>query len=84
MLRYVLLRVAQGIITVWFIATATFIAMHNVPGDPLMSEKATSAEIRANLEARYGLDKTLPEQYAIYLASMLRGDFGISFTQQNR
>ena len=58
--------------------------MHNVPGDPLQSDKAVSAEIRANLEARYGLDKPLMEQYFIYLANMARGDFGISFTQQNR
>ena len=35
MLAYVLKRLVQGIITIWFIATATFIAMHAVPGDPL-------------------------------------------------
>lgn len=82
--RYILRRLVQGVVTVWFIATATFFAMHNVPGDPLQSDKAVSAEIRANLEARYGLDKPLIEQYFIYLANMARGDFGISFTQQNR
>ncbi len=84
MLRYTLLRIVQGLVTVWFIATATFIAMHSVPGDPLLNEKATTAEIRANLEARYGLDKPVLAQYGIYLGNMLRGDFGISFTQQNR
>jgi len=84
MLLYTIKRLIAGIITVWFIATATFIAMHTVPGDPLMNDKAVSKEIRANLEARYGLDKTLREQYFIYLTNMLQGDFGISFTQQNR
>ena len=84
MLLYTIKRLIAGIITVWFIATATFIAMHTVPGDPLMNDKAVSKEIRANLEARYGLDKTLQEQYFIYLTNMLQGDFGISFTQQNR
>ena len=74
----------QGVVTVWFIATATFFAMHAVPGDPLTSDKAVSPEIRANLEARYGLDKPLLEQYWIYLRNMASGDFGISFTQQNR
>jgi ABC-type dipeptide/oligopeptide/nickel transport system permease component len=73
-----------GIVTVWFIATATFIAMHSVPGDPLMNDKAVTAEIRANLEKKYGLDKSGPEQYLIFMSNMLRGDFGISFTQQNR
>ena len=71
-------------ITVWFIATATFVAMHQVPGDPLMNDKAVSEEIRANLEKKYGLNRPVLEQYQIYLSNMLRGDFGISFTQQNR
>jgi len=84
MLRYALIRLVQGIVTVWFIATATFAAMHAVPGDPLSNEKATSAEIRRNLEERYGLDKPLHEQYLVYMGNMLRGDFGISFAQQNR
>jgi ABC-type dipeptide/oligopeptide/nickel transport system permease component len=74
----------QGAITVWFIATATFIAMHAVPGDPLRGERLANEEIRANLQARYGLDRPILEQYAIYIGSMLRGDFGISYTQQNR
>jgi ABC-type dipeptide/oligopeptide/nickel transport system permease component len=83
-LAYTLKRLLAGVITVWFIATATFIAMHQVPGDPLMNDKAASAEIRANLEAKYGLDKPVTEQYFIFLGNMLSGDFGISFTQQNR
>jgi ABC-type dipeptide/oligopeptide/nickel transport system permease component len=84
MWKYTAKRLLQGIVTVWFIATATFFAMHNVPGNPLANEKAVSEEIRANLEAKYGLDKPLGEQYVIYLGNLLRGDFGISFTQKNR
>ena len=84
MIIYILKRLAQGLMTIWFIATATFAVMHWVPGDPLANEKATTPAIRANLEARYGLDKPILEQYVVYLGAMLRGDFGISFTQQNR
>lgn len=84
MLVYTLKRLIAGVITVWFIATATFIAMHSVPGDPLMNDKAANAEIRKNLEHKYGLDKPLYQQYFIYMDNMLHGDFGISFTQQNR
>jgi ABC-type dipeptide/oligopeptide/nickel transport system permease component len=83
-LVYVLKRLAQGVITIWFIATATFVAMHAVPGDPLSGERMVNAEIRANLEARYGLDRPVLEQYFVYMGNMLRGDFGISYTQQNR
>ena len=84
MIRYTVKRLIQGVITVWFIATATFFAMHMVPGDPLMNDKAISEEIRRNLEAQYGLDKPLPAQYVIYIGNMLKGDFGISFAQENR
>ena len=84
MAAYIAKRLLAGAVTVWFIATATFVAMHQVPGNPLMNDKAAPAEIRANLEAKYGLDRPLAEQYFIYLGNMLSGDFGISFTQQNR
>ncbi|OUU80331.1 MAG: peptide ABC transporter permease [Gammaproteobacteria bacterium TMED78] len=84
MLKYTIKRIIQGIVTVWFIATVTFIAMHSVPGDPLTGERGMSEEIRQNLEQKYGLDKPILEQYIIYMGNMIKGDFGISFTQQNR
>ncbi len=84
MWSYVAKRLLSGAITIWFIATATFFGMHAVPGDPLLNDKAVTPEIRANLEKAYGLDKPLPQQYLLFLGNMLQGDFGISFTQQNR
>lgn len=84
MWRYTFKRLIQGIITVWFIATATFFAMHAVPGDPLSGDKALTEKIRANLEAKYGLDKPVGTQYLIFLKNLAQGDFGISFTQENR
>jgi ABC-type dipeptide/oligopeptide/nickel transport system permease component len=58
--------------------------MHAVPGDPLSGEKAMSEVIRANLMQQYGLDKPLLTQYLIYMSNMLKGDFGISFSEENR
>jgi ABC-type dipeptide/oligopeptide/nickel transport system permease component len=84
MFAYTIKRLIQGIVTVWFIATATFVAMHLVPGDPLTTERATTPEIRRNLEERYGLNLPVSQQYMVYMGNLLRGDFGISFTQQNR
>jgi len=55
-----------------------------VPGDPLLNDRATTDAIRANLEAKYGLDKPVMTQYGIYLGNLLQGDLGISFTQENR
>ncbi len=84
MIKFVLHRLLWGAITVWFIATATFFAMHAVPGDPLVQDKAMSPAVRAQLEARYGLDKPLSQQYFTFMGNMINGDFGISFTQENR
>ena len=49
MWSFILKRLAQGVITVWFIATATFFAMHNVPGDPLLNDRAMTAAIRRKM-----------------------------------
>ena len=84
MTTYILKRLAIGLLTIWFIATVTFVVMHIVPGYPLANEKATTAAIRANLESRYGLDRPLSEQYIIYMRNMLQGDFGIAFSEENR
>ena len=84
MLKYFAKRIFLGLVTIWFIASATFFGMHAVPGDPLAGDKAMTAQIRANLEAKYGLDQPLGTQYLIYLSNISQGDFGISFTQENR
>lgn len=84
MLKYIIKRLGSGFLAIWFIATATFFGMHMVPGDPLTSDKALSPQIRKNLEVRYGLDKPLLVQYGVFLKNMAMGDFGISFTQENR
>ncbi|MBF0426531.1 MAG: ABC transporter permease [Magnetococcales bacterium] len=84
MVHFIGRRLLSGVVTIWFIATATFAAMHAVPGDPLQNDKAIPPAMRAHLERQYGLDKPVVQQYAIYLGNMLRGDFGISFTQKNR
>ena len=84
MMAYFAKRLLLGLVTIWFIASATFFGMHAVPGDPLAGDKAMTPQIRANLEAKYGLDQPLGTQYLIYLGNIARGDFGISYTQDNR
>lgn len=84
LLRYVGMRLLQGVITVWFIATATFFAMQNLPGDPLASEKGVTEAIRKNLEAKYHLDKPQYVRYYYYLRDAARFDFGPSWQHENR
>ena len=84
MLLYILKRILLAILTIWVVITITFFVMHAIPGGPFLSEKAISASAQAALEAKYGLDKPLYEQYFTYLADALRFDFGPSLKQRGR
>ena len=82
---YILKRVLLAILTIWIVITVTFFVMHAVPGGPFVGEKAISKEAQAALEAKYGLDKPLFEQYTTYLRDILtRFDFGPSLKQRGR
>ena len=85
MLFYILKRVLLAILTIWIVITVTFFVMHSVPGGPFVGEKAISKEAQAALEAKYGLDKPLWEQYTTYLEDIVtRFDFGPSLKQRGR
>ena len=62
-LSYIIKRVLLAVLTVWIVLTITFFVMHFVPGGPFASEKAITPAAQAALEAKYGLDKPLMEQY---------------------
>jgi oligopeptide transport system permease protein len=84
MLRFFASRFAQSVLALFVIITATFFMMKAVPGGPFDTEKATSPEIKANLEAYYGLNKPLIAQYGDYLRNLLHGELGPSFKYPNR
>lgn len=79
--RYILKRIFSSIITIWFIMTLTFILMKSIPGDPFVSERAMTPQVKAAVYAKYGLDKTEFEQYLTYMTNFLKGDFGVSFNK---
>ena len=82
---YIAKRLLLAILTVWVVITVTFFVMHAVPGGPFLGEKAISAEALAALEAKYGLDKPLFEQYLTYLKDIVTEfDFGPSLKQRGR
>ena len=84
MLKYIVKRIALAIVTIWAVATLTFFLMNMVPGGPFLSEKAISPQATAALEAKYGLDKPLGEQYVTYISGVAHGDFGDSLKQRGR
>lgn len=84
-LFYILKRILLAIFTVWVVITITFFVMHAVPGGPFVGEKATTPAVQAAMEAKYGLDKPLAEQYFTYLGDIVtKFDFGPSLKQRGR
>ncbi len=84
-LFYIFKRVLLAIFTVWVVITATFFIMHAVPGGPFVGEKATTPAAQKAMEAKYGLDKPLIEQYFTYLGDIVfHFDFGPSLKQRGR
>lgn len=82
---YILKRILLAILTVWVVITVTFFVTRLVPGGPFASEKAISATAQAALEAKYGLDKPVLQQYLTYLSDIVfRFDFGPSMKQRGR
>ena len=84
MIKYILKKIGYMIVTLWVILTITFFLMNLVPGGPFLSEKAISPQATAALEAKYGLDKPLFQQYLTYITDALHGDFGDSLKQRGR
>jgi oligopeptide transport system permease protein len=76
---YVLKRLAEAAITIWIIATATFLLLRVLPGGPFDQEKALLPEIKAAIERKYMLDAPLHTQYVHYLSNLAKGDLGQSY-----
>lgn len=78
MAAFILRRTIAGLVTLFVIATVSFVITRAAPGSPFSSEHALHPEIIKNYNAYYGLDKPLPVQYARTMWGYLRGDLGPS------
>jgi peptide/nickel transport system permease protein len=80
---YLTFRIVKGFFVVVLISLLTFVIMRLMPGDPvymLLGEgqiPITDEQIAA-IRATWGLDRPLPEQFFVWAANLLRGDFGQS------
>jgi oligopeptide transport system permease protein len=78
-LAFVARRLLSAIPTLFVVIALSFALTRAAPGGPFDEEQALPPEIRANLEAAYGLDQPMHLQFGRYLRGLLRGDFGPSF-----
>lgn len=79
MISYLAQRLGMMAVTLFAIITLTFFLMHAVPGGPFVSERMLAPEIAAALNAKYGLDLPIWQQYLNYLGSIASFDLGPSF-----
>ncbi|GAB1361032.1 ABC transporter permease [Rhodobacter sp.] len=78
MLSYLVRRVLMLIPVFLAVSVVIFSILHFIPGDPIdnLLKPGSPPDARAQMEARYGLDRPLPVQYGIWLSKVLQGDLG--------
>ena len=84
MTKYIIKRVAMGLLSIFIVATLTFFLMNLVPGGPFTAEKSMSEAAQRALEAKFGLDKPIGQRYLTYMSDLLKGDMGPSLKQRGR
>ena len=79
---YVIKRSAFAVVTVFVAVTINFALFRLAPGNAVTNLSRVphaTIETRRALEKQFGLDKSKPEQYLLYLKQLARGNLGVSF-----
>jgi len=79
MAKYLAKRIFYLILTLFIVITLTFFLMKLLPGTPLTNQAKLSKSQIALIYEQYGLNKPVWQQYLLYLAGAVRGNFGTSF-----
>jgi oligopeptide transport system permease protein len=84
-LRLVANKLSTFLFSIFFISSASFFLLRLLPGSPFSSDRHLPAEVMARMEAKYGLNKPLLEQYFSYISKIFTAfDFGPSLKYPNR
>jgi peptide/nickel transport system permease protein len=80
MMRFLAKRGLRAILTLAICVSVVFVVLR-LSGDPtdVLLPEETPAEVKAEYRERWGLNRSIPEQYGRYLAAVAQGDLGISF-----
>lgn len=72
------------LITLFIIASVTFVLMKFLPGTPYRNQEKLSDEQIHMMNEKYGLNDSIPVQYFNYMTGLVKGDLGVSFQLDNR
>jgi peptide/nickel transport system permease protein len=75
-------RFLSVVLTLWLASVVVFLVLEVLPGDPALLMLGTEArdDTLAALRAQMGLDRPAAERYVAWVAGLLRGEFGTSYT----
>jgi len=83
-MNYAIRRIGQTLPVAALVTVLIFLLIKLLPGDPaaaILGDRASDAAIRA-LRTKWGLDRPLLEQYAVYMRNLVTGDLGLSLRYQ--
>lgn len=84
--KYIIKRIFYMLFVMLVVTTITFFLMHNIPGDPLTAlVQKLPEQTKANYYAKYGLDKPVWEQFAVFIKGIFtEGTLGESIRYPGR
>lgn len=80
MAKYLIKRIAYSVVTLFVLVALTFFMMQLLPGDPFTGDKPIPPAQMAAMEAKYGLDKPVWQQFFMYIGNVVQGDLGTSLS----
>ena len=85
MLAYLARRLAASLFILLGVSVVTFGLTFIIPADPvaMIAGRNSTPEVREQIRHQLGLDRPLPEQYAIYLGRLVQGDLGKSYARKS-
>lgn len=85
LLRYIGRRLALMSVSIFGVLVITFVLSHLIPADPVAAILGPQAppELIDKVRAELGFDKSIPEQFTIYVRNIVTGDLGKSLRTQN-
>jgi len=83
-LKAALLRLGSALLVMWLAASATFVALHALPGriQDILAGDLELPGLKEAISAEWGLDRSLPEQYLDFIVRTAHGDFGSSYVMR--
>lgn len=82
--KYICKRILISLLTIFLLVFITFLLMHMLPGSPFSGQKILPTQVQEAINVKYGLDKSIFEQFFIYIGNVLQGDLGTSLSSQRK